>query len=163
MTGAAALTHCAPLYRFRRDQARPRWLRPGHRDPQAVMPRAKTPESDETRQKALEQLDEQLDAFEAKRKTSVAPFGEHGGVNEGYRLVAGLIGGVLGGVGLGWFFDHLVHTSPIGLISGLLIGTVVSIVGAVTSASRMSARLTAQTGPVPPAQAPKALADEDDE
>ena len=69
-----------------------------------------------------------------------------------------LIGGVLGGVGLGWFFDHLAHTSPIGLIGGLLIGTVVSIVGAVASASRMSARMTAQTGPVPPASA-----DEDDE
>jgi ATP synthase protein I len=122
------------------------------------MPKARTPESDDTRQEALKQLDEQLDAFEAKRRTSAGPLGDHGGVNEGYRLVAGLIGGVLGGVGLGWFFDHLAHTSPIGLIGGLLIGTVVSIVGAVASASRMSARMTAQTGPVPPASA-----DEDDE
>ena len=50
--------------------------------------------------------------------------------------MAGLIGGVLGGIGLGWTFDHFVHTSPIGLLSGLLIGTVASVVGAVVSASR---------------------------
>jgi ATP synthase protein I len=120
---------------------------------------AETPESDETRERALKRLDERIDAFEAGRSAKAAPLGETGGVSEGYRLVAGLIGGVLGGVGLGWFFDHLAHTSPIGLICGLLIGTVVSIVGAVVSATRMSDRAAAKSGPVPPAKP----ADEDDD
>jgi ATP synthase protein I len=117
---------------------------------------SKAPESDETPKRALNNLDERLKAFEAQRAPKVAPYGETQGIGDGYRLLAGLIGGVLGGVGLGWTFDHFVHTSPIGLICGLLIGTVVSIVGAVASASRMSDRMTAKSGPVP-------LADEDDE
>jgi ATP synthase protein I len=121
------------------------------------MPMAKTPESDDARERALKSLDEQLKAFEAQRASKVTPFGEPKGVGEGYRLVAGMIGGVLGGVGLGWTFDYFAHTSPIGLIGGLLIGTVVSIVGVVVSASRMS-DAAAQSGPVPPA-----VADEDDE
>jgi ATP synthase protein I len=117
-----------------------------------------TPKSDDVRKRALKSLDEQLNAFEAQRASSPKPVGETQGIGEGYRLVAGLIGGVLGGVGLGWFVDYLAHTSPIGLICGLLIGTVVSIVGAVASASRMSARAAAQSGPVQPA-----TPDEDDE
>lgn len=125
---------------------------------------AQPPESDqaqdiEARERALQRLNQRLDAFESGRSTKAAPLGETGGVSDGYRLVAGLIGGVLGGVGLGWFVDHLAHTSPIGLISGLLIGTVVSIVGAVASASRMSARAAAKSGPVPPA---KTVGEDDD-
>src|SRR5580698_7597290 len=101
----------------------------------------KAPESDETRDRALQSLDSKLQAFEAQRAPKPSPFGgSEGGMGEGYRLLGGLIGGVLGGIGLGWTFDHFVHTSPIGLICGLLIGTVASIVGAVTSASRMSDR-----------------------
>jgi ATP synthase protein I len=120
-----------------------------------------TPKPDDAQGRALERLDEQLSAFEAKRAPSATSPGETQGVGEGYRLVAGLVGGVLGGVGLGWFVDHIAHTSPIGLICGLLIGTVVSIVGAVASALRMSARAAAQSGPVPPARL--SPDDEDDE
>lgn len=67
----------------------------------------------------------------------------------GYRLLAGLIGGLLGGLGLGWTFDHFAHTSPIGLISGLLIGLGVSIFAAVRTASAISAKaeLSAPPGP----------------
>lgn len=122
------------------------------------MPKATTPELDEARERALKSLDEQLKAFEVQRAPKATPFGETQGIGEGYRLLAGMIGGVLGGVGLGWFVDHIAHTSPIGLISGLLIGAVVSIVGAVISATRMSDRAAAQSGPVPPA-----LTGEDDE
>ena len=66
--------------------------------------------------------------------------------------------GMSDGYKSGWLFDRFAHTSPIGLISGLLIGVVVSIFGAVTSAMRTSANAAA-TGPVPP-PAPR---DEDDE
>jgi ATP synthase protein I len=117
---------------------------------------------DDERKRALNSLDEQLNAFEAKRASPKAASG--GGVgqeaSEGYRLVAGLIGGVLGGLGLGWTFDYFAHTGHIGLICGLLIGTVVSVVGAVVSASRMSARAVARAGPIPPAPA---ATDDDDE
>jgi len=127
------------------------------------MPKAKTPESDEARERALKSLDEQLKAFEAQRAPEATPYGETQGIGEGYRLLAGMIGGVLGGVGLGWFVDRVAHTSPIGLICGLLIGAVVSIVGAVVSATRMSDRAATRSGLVPPAKVAKDLADEDDE
>jgi ATP synthase protein I len=122
------------------------------------MSKASKPESDDARERALKSLDEQLKAFEVQRAPKVTPYGETQGVGEGYRLLAGMIGGVLGGVGLGWTFDHFAHTSPIGLISGLLVGTVVSIVGVVVSASRMTGRAAARSEPVPPA-----TVDEDDE
>ncbi len=121
------------------------------------MPEA--PEPNQPRERSLDSLDERLKAFETQRAPKASQYCETQGMGEGYRLLAGLIGGVLGGLGLGWTFDHFAHTSPIGLICGLLIGTVVSIVGAVASASRMSARISAQTGPVPPAPA---SADDDD-
>jgi ATP synthase protein I len=69
-----------------------------------------------------------------------------------------MIGGVLGGLGLGWFVDHVAHTTPFGLIGGLLIGTVGSVVSAVVSAVRMSERATANTQPAAPV-----ASDEDDE
>lgn len=121
------------------------------------MPEA--PEPNDPRERSLDSLDQRLKAFEAQRAPKVSQYGETRGISDGYRLLAGLIGGVLGGLGLGWTFDHFVHTSPIGLICGLLIGTVVSIVGVVTQASQMSARAAANSGPVPPAPAD----DEDDD
>jgi ATP synthase protein I len=107
-------------------------------------------EPDDTRKQARKRLGRDLDTFEASRapvKSSLAGIGDAG---EGYRLLAGLLGGVFGGLGLGWTFDHFVHTSPFGLISGLLIGLGVSIYAAVRSALAMSARAQA-SGPPPPA------------
>jgi ATP synthase protein I len=123
------------------------------------------PQPDDMRDEALKRLDQRLDAIDARRVRPVSVLGGTEGAGEGYRMVAGLIGGVLGGLGFGWLFDHFIplivpgaHTSPFGLIGGLLIGIGVSIVGVVTSAVRMSAKAAA-TGPVPP-PAPQ---DEDDE
>ena len=57
-----------------------------------------------------------------------------------------MIGGVLGGIGLGWLVDHFAHTSPWGLVSGLLIGAGLSIVSTVRTASRLSARTETKAG-----------------
>jgi ATP synthase protein I len=107
-------------------------------------------EPDDPRRQARKRLGRDLDEFEASRapaKSSLAGIGEAG---VGYRLLAGLLGGVFGGLGLGWTFDYFVHTSPFGLISGLLIGLGVSIYAAVRSALAISARAQA-SGPPPPA------------
>ena len=51
-----------------------------------------------------------------------------------------MLGGVLGGVGLGWLLDHFAHTSPLGVVGGLLIGSGLSIYATVRTASRLSAK-----------------------
>ncbi len=76
---------------------------------------------------------------------------------EGYRLLGQMLGGVLGGVGLGWLFDHFAHTTPLGVIGGLLIGSGLSIYATVRTASAMSAKAAKTTAPSVPA------ADDEDE
>jgi len=111
------------------------------------------PKPDDTRppegKAALNRLDEELDAFEARRARSASPFAGGQAGAEGYRLVAGLIGGLLGGLGFGWLFDKFAHTAPFGLIGGLLIGIGLSTYSAVRSAGRMSAQASTKSGPAP--------------
>jgi ATP synthase protein I len=95
----------------------------------------------------LAKLDSDLASFEAGRRK--APSGLGGEAGAGYRLLGQMLGGVLGGIGLGWLVDHYAHTSPWGLVFGLLIGAGLSIYSAVQTASRMGAR-TGGTGPAAP-------------
>ncbi len=115
------------------------------------------PKPEDPRDEALRRLDKDLEAFDAKRKAQASPLGDVRAAGDGYRMLAGLIGGLLGGLGLGWTFDYFVHTSPWGLISGLLLGLGASIYAAIRSASQMSARVVEQQGVAP------AAADDGDE
>ena len=116
------------------------------------------PESDDTRTEALKRLDAELKAFETKRAGSASPLGDSGSASAAYRLMAGLIGGLLGGIGFGWLFDQFVHTRPWGMIGGLLIGIAVSTYGAVRKAGQMNVSTAANPGP-----GPAAPADDEDE
>jgi len=69
-------------------------------------------------------------------------------IGDGYKLVAELIGGVLGGLGLGWVFDRWAGTSPWGLLLGVLLGTGLAVFLIARSAGRMSAQAAAKAGPV---------------
>jgi ATP synthase protein I len=104
------------------------------------------PQPDEEQDGALGRLGQRLDEFDAKRVRQVKSYGESG-AGEGYRLLAVLIGGVIVGLGLGWLFDTLAHTSPFGLIGGLLIGTGASVYMIARSATRTSG-LAEHTRPV---------------
>ena len=73
-------------------------------------------------------------------------------------MVAQLLGGVFGGIGLGWVLDHFAHTRPFGLVGGLLIGVTMALVTTIRSATRASARMQNATPPAPPAPV-----DDDDE
>ena len=100
---------------------------------------------------ARKRLDEGLTAFDKRRaRPNSLLGGDAGSIGEGYRILAVMIGGVLAGLGLGWTFDYFVHTSPLGLVGGLLIGLVLSIVSAVRSAAQMSARSVKEKGMAPP-------------
>ncbi len=86
---------------------------------------------------ALRSLDQRLGAAEAAQTRKVSP-DTHAAMAQGYRFVGEVVGGVLGGVGLGWLLDRFAHTQPWGVVGGLLIGTGFSIFTAVTAAARSS-------------------------
>ena len=104
------------------------------------------PESDDP----SERLARDLARFEASRTPAPQPLANAREAGLGYRLLANLLGGVFGGAGLGWTFDHFVHTSPLGLIGGLLIGLGVSIYWAVRTALAVSAQAQASAAPAAP-------------
>jgi ATP synthase protein I len=102
-------------------------------------------------------LDERIDAFEAKRTADKPRSAADHGSGDGYRLLADLIGGILGGLGFGWLLDRYAHTGPFGMIGGVLIGTGLAVYMVVRSAGRMS---NAASGANPAKAAPD---DDDDE
>ena len=113
------------------------------------------PKPDDRSEEALNRLGEKLQSFEATRSRSVSAE-TNGSIGEGYRLLAGLLGGVLGGVGLGWLFDQLVHTAPWGIVIGLSLGAGVSVYSAARSAVRMGKQIME-------ADPPKAVPFDDDD
>ena len=114
-------------------------------------------ETDDPNREARKRLDRDLHAFEASRAPPKPVLTGMGEAALGYRLLGGFLGGVFGGIGLGWTFDYFVHTSPLGLIGGLLIGLGVSTYAGVRMALAQSAKAE-QAGP-PPAAPP----DDEDE
>ena len=95
------------------------------------------PQPDKPPDEALRSLDQRLGAAEAAQARKVSPE-THAAMAQGYRFVGEVVGGVLGGVGLGWLLDRFAHTAPWGVVGGLLIGTGISIFTAVTTAARAS-------------------------
>ena len=53
----------------------------------------------------------------------------------GFRLSSELIAGVVVGALIGWGFDHLLSTSPFGLIAFVLLGFVAGVVNVIRSAA----------------------------
>jgi len=120
------------------------------------------PESEESSHRALERLDQRLDALEAGRAAKPAISGIGESAADGYRMLGEMLGGVLGGVGLGWLVDHFAHTNPWGVVGGLVIGAGLSIFATVQTASRISAKAAAKSGGGAVASAPASDEDDDD-
>ncbi len=99
------------------------------------------PKADEPNDKAFQSLDARLAAIEARKAAEqpVKAAGEKAS-QDGYRLLADLIGGVLVGLGFGWLLDRYVGTGPWGMVGGLLIGTGVAIFSVVRKATKLSAQ-----------------------
>jgi ATP synthase protein I len=87
---------------------------------------------------ALARLDSGLAAVEARRaRFASARGGAAGsGPGDGYKLLSQMLGGVLGGVGLGWLVDRFAHTGPWGLLVGVFGGMALSIYSTVRMAIR---------------------------
>jgi ATP synthase protein I len=114
------------------------------------------PHPNESPDEALRSLDQRLEAAEAAQARKTSPE-THAAMAQGYRFVGEVVGGVLGGVGLGWLLDRFAHTQPWGLVGGLLIGAGFSIFFAVSTAAKAQGKAMAASGTPPNA------ADEDDE
>ena len=101
-------------------------------------------------EEALARLGRRVDALEARTTRKRTGFSEESS-SAGYQMVAELVSGVLGGLGLGWLFDKYAGTRPWGLIAGVLLGTVAGVILVVKAASRLSdqARKRSPGEPVP--------------
>ncbi|PTS87097.1 MULTISPECIES: AtpZ/AtpI family protein [unclassified Caulobacter] len=103
------------------------------------------PKADEPNDKAFDSLDARLDAFEARKAAEKPVRAENEkSSQDGYRLLADLVGGVLVGLGFGWLLDRYVNTAPWGMVGGLLIGMGASIFGVVRKATQLSAQASAK-------------------
>ena len=108
------------------------------------------PHPKDTPDEAFKSLDQRLGAAEAAQARKLSP-DTHAAMAQGYRFVGEVVGGVLGGVGLGWLVDRFAHTAPWGVISGLLIGSGFSIFVAVTAVARSNRKVLETAGPMAPA------------
>ena len=103
------------------------------------------PKADEPNDKAPQSLDARIAAFEARKAAEAPKRAEHEkSSQDGYRLLADLIGGVLVGLGFGWLLDRYAGTGPWGMVGGLLIGMGSSIYIVVRKATKLSAQASAQ-------------------
>ena len=105
------------------------------------------PRPDDQPEEALSRLGEELHAFETSRARTASPEANRS-IGEGYRLIAELIGGLLGGVGIGWLVDRLAHTAPWGIAIGVSVGAGFSVFMAVRTAARMGKQAMEKAGPV---------------
>ena len=106
------------------------------------------PNPDDPSEEALSRLDRDLTAFEAKRSRKARGEGNRE-LGMGYRFLGEVVGGVLGGLGLGWLLDRYAGTTPFGVIGGVLIGLSFSIFIVVRGASRMADEASKAAGPLP--------------
>ena len=108
------------------------------------------------RDEALRRFDERYEALSAKTRRPAREMNMESGAGAAYTLIGELVGGVLVGLGFGWLLDRFAHTTPFGLIGGMLLGMVAAIIMVVRSAGRMAdqAKLAVPpdtgTGPVEP-------------
>lgn len=80
--------------------------------------------SEEERLKAL---GTQLDDIEARRLKNEKDWSTEKGSHAGMQVLGELLGGIFGGLGLGYLFDQATGLTPWGMIGGTLIGMVSAI------------------------------------
>ncbi len=85
----------------------------------------------------LEDLDKRLKAIETRERKTHDSSAEVG-ANKGYQALGELVGGILGGLGLGWLVDNYAHTRPWGIIVGSLLGMVAAVYAIVKSSQDRS-------------------------
>lgn len=98
-----------------------------------------TPERDPIGEDArIDALEERLKAAREREEQRNRPQvqGADPGYKLGNRVLAELLGGMLGGAAIGWVIDHFAGTSPWGLLVMLFLGTVVAFRNIIRISSR---------------------------
>ena len=135
----SALKHFVPRYclTFHRHLGRYRAVlsRDSVRYPACQVLNVSDEPSDESEADELKDLDDRLKAIEARKRKPVDASAEVG-ANQGFQALGELLGGILGGLGLGWLSDHYLHTTPWGMIVGALLGMVAAVYAVVKSGER---------------------------
>ncbi|GAA4040041.1 AtpZ/AtpI family protein [Parerythrobacter jejuensis] len=87
---------------------------------------AREPIAEDARIDALEERLKAAREREEERNQPQAGTGVDANYRSGNRVLADLLGGILGGVVIGWAVDALTGTSPWGLLVGLFLGIIVA-------------------------------------
>jgi Uncharacterized protein conserved in bacteria len=102
------------------------------------------PDDLEQRRRKLE------DALAARQSASNGEGGAQntkgGGFGNAFKLSGEFIGGVVVGIGLGWFFDQLLGTTPWGLIVFLLLGFAAGVLNVLRATGRVAEFGSAKPG-----------------
>ncbi|TCU61998.1 ATP synthase protein I [Novosphingobium sp. PhB57] len=99
-------------------------------------PSAREPVGEDAR---LDTLDDRLKALrerEVKRQRPVAGAETDDAYRAGNRVLADLLGGVAGGLFLGWVIDHFAGTSPWGLMVMMFAGIFVAFRNIIRNSNR---------------------------
>lgn len=114
---------------------------------------------EETREEAIKRLNDSASSLEARSASQLAH--EMAGAkatSQAWRIIAELFGGVFVGLAIGWAVDHFAGTTPVGIISGVLLGFALSVWMAWRTSQRIMAE--AKASGVTPQAVP--FDDEDD-
>ncbi|HEX8167804.1 MAG TPA: AtpZ/AtpI family protein [Beijerinckiaceae bacterium] len=102
--------------------------------------RGSGPDSDGDLSERLKRLETQLDR---KRETAAGPAGgsrqppsDPSALGRAFRMSSEFVAGVIAGGGLGWIFDRLLGTSPLGLIVFLMLGFAAGAFNVIRAAGR---------------------------
>jgi ATP synthase protein I len=105
--------------------------------------------ADDSRKEAIKRLDERAAALGVRTQRPVTTHAGEQAVSQAYRIIAELLGGVLVGMAAGFIVDRVLHTTPWGLIGGVLIGFALSIWMARRTANRLMALARQDSEPLP--------------
>lgn len=88
----------------------------------------------------LRSLDERLKSAQTDeaRRTGAGKAGTDEGYRLGNRVLAELLGGMVGGALIGWVIDRFAHTSPWGLLVMLFLGIIVAFRNIIRISNRRS-------------------------
>ena len=94
----------------------------------------------ESREEAIARLQKSASQLEARTESHLAQeLAGQKAAGQAWKIIADLFGGVFVGLAVGFGVDHFAGTSPVGIISGVLMGFALSVWMAWRTAQRIQA------------------------